>query len=322
MTTLKIPGTNIGWTDLAKLTIRLLVTTAIFIFILHSLDLAHVVQALRQSNINLLLLALLMQFGSTAISAYRWQLIMQNINFHRSFSFYWRSYFKAMFFNQGLPANIGGDVLRVIDLVDCGFKKLDSICGVSLDRIVGLMALMLLNLIFCAFAPNLLPAYLYYLLLFLMLGGLVCFFILFYIGRCAGLEAYPVPLVIKNLTKIFYLAFAQRQIYLLISSMLIPLLAILGFFMAGSALGLNYGLVIYLIIVPPAILLTAIPISLAGWGVREGGLITLFALVGADKSTVLAMSILYGIMLIIVSLPGLFVYLAGQQRLRTCGESC
>jgi hypothetical protein len=67
-------------------------------------------------------------------------------------------------------------------------------------------------------------------------------------------------------------------------------------------------------IVPPALVLTVIPISIAGWGVREGALVGLFSLIGADRTVVLMMSVMYGILLILVSLPGLVVFLRGRRR--------
>ena len=97
------------------------------------------------------------------------------------------------------------------------------------------------------------------------------------------------------------------------SSLLIPVLAMLGFFATGWALGLRYDLMIYFAIVPPALVLTVIPVSIAGWGVREGALIGLFSLIGANKTTVLMMSLLYGLTLIVVSLPGLVTFLKGRQ---------
>ena len=67
---------------------------------------------------------------------------------------------------------------------------------------------------------------------------------------------------------------------------------------------------------PPALVLTVIPISVAGWGVREGALVGLFSLIGADKAAVLMMSLLYGLTLIIVSMPGLVTYLKGRHYLK------
>jgi uncharacterized membrane protein YbhN (UPF0104 family) len=82
----------------------------------------------------------------------------------------------------------------------------------------------------------------------------------------------------------------------------------------GRALGLRYDLVTYLAIVPPALVLTVIPISIAGWGVREGVLVSLFSLIGADRTVVLMMSLIYGMLLILASLPGLVVFLKSRRQ--------
>ena len=93
--------------DAIKLLIRILVTLSIFVLILRSIDVQQVWAMLRQVKLDVLAVAILVQFASTTISAYRWQLIMHNLRFGQSFLFYWCSYFKAMFFNQGLPTSIG-----------------------------------------------------------------------------------------------------------------------------------------------------------------------------------------------------------------------
>jgi uncharacterized membrane protein YbhN (UPF0104 family) len=98
-------------------------------------------------------------------------------------------------------------------------------------------------------------------------------------------------------------------------SLLIHLLSLLCIYFIGQSVGLPFGVWTYMVIVPPVILLTLVPVSLAGWGVREGGMIGLFALIGADKTLVLSMSILYGVILIASSLPGLYAYLTGKHHL-------
>ena len=77
---------------------------------------------------------------------------------------------------------------------------------------------------------------------------------------------------------------------------------------------MTYGIVTYLVLVPPAILFTVIPVSVAGWGVREGALVALFSMIGADQAAVLAMSILYGFILILVSVPGFLFFLSDRHR--------
>ena len=306
---------SLSFANSFKLWFRILVTISIFVIILRSIDMDQVWKTLRQARMDLLLAALLMQFISTSLSAYRWQLIMHNLNFGQSLSFYWRSYFKASFFNQGLPTSIGGDALKVLDVAGQGFRKRDALFGIMLDRVTGLAALMWLNLAAYLINPNLLPSPIYHLTLLLVIGSLVGFAVVSYLKHLPWFEAYPQLRIVKTISERLHQAFLNNRIMLIGSSLLIPVLAMLSIFMTGSALGLRYNLVTYFIIVPPAILLTIIPVSLAGWGIREGTLVALFSLIGADKAIILAMSILYGLMQIIVSLPGFIIYLGGRKNL-------
>ena len=298
-----------------KFWFRILVTTSIFILIFRSIHINQLWVTLKQAGLGLLLAALLMQFGSTSVSAYRWQLIMHNLSFGQPLSFYWRSYFKASFFNQGLPTSIGGDALKVLDVAGQGFRKRDALYGIMLDRVTGLAALMWLNLAAYLINPNLLPSPIYHLTLLLVVGSLVGFMIASSLRHLPWLNAYSRLRIVITLSERLHQAFLNNRILLIGSSLLIPILAMLSIFMTGSALGLRYNLVTYFIIVPPAILLTIIPISMAGWGIREGTLVALFSLIGADKATILAMSILYGLMQIIVSLPGFIIYLSSRKHL-------
>jgi uncharacterized membrane protein YbhN (UPF0104 family) len=254
-----------------------------------------------------------MQFGSTAVSAYRWQLIMRNLGFGQTFLFYWDSYFKGMFFNQGLPTSIGGDAIRVLDVARRGFRKRDVLVGVAIDRLTGLGALLLLALIAHLVNPDLLPEKVYRPILWLLAAGLLGFASLSFLGRLSWLSRQPQLAVLKTVSDRLLQAVSLHRVLLLTSSLLVPLLAMLAFFAAGRALGLRYDLLTYFAIVPPALVLTVVPISIAGWGVREGVLVGLFSLIGADRTVVLMMSLVYGMLLILVSLPGLVVFLRGRR---------
>jgi hypothetical protein len=93
------------------------------------------------------------------------------------------------------------------------------------------------------------------------------------------------------------------------------MLAMTAFFILGRDMGLDYPLSVYLVLVPPVVLLIILPVSLAGWGIREGALVGFFLLIGADKARVVSFSLLYGVTALVASLPGLFVYLNQKHNL-------
>ena len=306
--------------NLIKFLLRVAATALILTLIMRSINTAQVWQVLKQTRLDYLAAALLLQFGSTAVSAYRWQLIMQNLHFGQNFAFYWRSYFKGMFFNQGLPTSIGGDAVRMLDIASLGFRKRDALYGVMVDRIIGLGALMSLTLLAYLLSPDLLPKQVHRPILLIISLGAVGFFGIFFIKYFTWLSRFPKLAIISTIAERLHQALSSQRVLLVVASLLIPIFALLGFFATGWALGLRYNLMTYFAIVPPALVLTVIPISVAGWGVREGALVGLFSLIGADKTAVLMMSLLYGLTLIIVSLPGLVTYLKGRHHLKASAE--
>lgn len=297
----------------AKIALRFLVSASILALILRTIDLGRAGRVLENASAGWLLVALLLQFGSTAVSVFRWQLVMRNLGFGQSPAFYWSSYFKAMFFNQGLPTSVGGDALRVLDVAARGFRRRDALAAVVIDRLIGLAALLLLAFAAHLVDPSLLPAPVYRSIVWMLAAALAGFVALAFAGRLHWLRHRPrLKLVVAVSNRLRQSLSAQRFL-LCAASLLVPLLAMLGFFAAGRALGLRYDLLTYFAIVPPALVLTVVPVSIAGWGVREGALVALFSLIGADKTAVLMMSLAYGMMLVVVSLPGLVVFLRGRR---------
>ena len=71
-----------------------------------------------------------------------------------------------------------------------------------------------------------------------------------------------------------------------------------------SGLDLPVGFVDCLVLVPSVMLLATVPISIAGSGVRERAMVTAFALVGASASGAVTVSILFGVTMIAIGLPG------------------
>ncbi len=302
---------------LMSVALRLAVTLLVFWLIFRSVDLRGVMQTMLGAKASLLLLALLFQLLSTLAASWRWMLVMQRLDFGQDFMFYLRSYFKGSFFNQGLPTSIGGDALRVLDVARTGHRKRDAFYGVAVDRGLGLGGLLVFNLIALQLNPELLPHPAFLAINGLVSLGVAGFVAVYLLHKLRFLERWPVTVV--------FIRISQRLAQVLRSipatalhlglSLFIHLLSLLCIYFIGSGVGLEFDLWTYMVIVPPVILLTIVPVSLAGWGVREGGMIGLFTLIGADKTLVLSMSILYGFALIITSLPGLVAYLTGRHHL-------
>jgi glycosyltransferase 2 family protein len=205
----------------------------------------------------------------------------------------------------------------VAEVKSQGGRLREAFYGVFIDRIVGLIGLLLITLIANMIDPSLLPTHIYYLVNGLILAAFAGFFVLLALHKLPLLERWSFTKLFFDLSQRFRLVYKtpKRISQQLGLSVLIHLLAMIAIFGIGHSVGINEPLVTYLVLIPPAILLTVLPLSFAGWGLREGALIFLFMSVGIDATLVLAMSILYGILLIFAALPGLVFYVRNKHKI-------
>ncbi|MCI5146764.1 MAG: UPF0104 family protein [Candidatus Electrothrix sp. AR3] len=261
--------------------------------------------------------ALLLQTVCNSVASFRWSLIMAQIKVKLPALFYLKSYFKGIFFNQGLPTSIGGDGIRILDCARSGGSTEQAFFGVFIDRIIGLTGLLLLNITALTLNHSLLPAQVHWPLLLILIVLALGLLLLFFLRQFSFFAAGKYLGFLGRLSEHYFQVYSSPASICtqLCLSMLVHLLSMGVFFLLGQAVGLGFSLQVYLVLVPPVILLTILPLSLAGWGIREGAMVGFFLLIGADKSLVLTLSVLYGLNMLVASLPGLFIYLTQKNKL-------
>ena len=161
-----------------------------FYFLFQYVDFKNLIEILAKSHGGTILIALLFQLGSTYVAAYRWRLIMQLLVFKEKVSYYVQSYFKAAFFNQVLPSSICGDAVRIIDLTPKGYDKKEAFYGIFVDRVVGLVGLLVLNLLATVIFFGTFDKEFSLLIILITLGGIIGFTILFHLEKIKFLANY------------------------------------------------------------------------------------------------------------------------------------
>jgi len=295
--------------------IKLLITIAIFYYLFQSVDFSVLLTLLIKSHGGWILVALIMQLTSTYLAAYRWFAISQILIFKEKLSFYVRSYFKGSFFNQVLPSSIGGDAVRILDLTNKGYDKKEAFYGVFVDRVVGLVGLLVLNLLASLIFFGTFERDFSLLIILITLSGILGFSTLFHLHRIKFLAKYKFLNLFVRLANRLNTLYASRLLLIkhISISVIVHFFSVLTMYGLSLSLGLDLEFQMLLIAVPPVFLLTIIPLSLAGWGIREGAMIGVFMLVGADQTKILAMSILYGLLLIVSALPGSYFWIKSKK---------
>jgi hypothetical protein len=296
---------------------KLLITIGLFWFLFSRVDFAVVSKYIQRADVPLLLMGLTLAVLSTVLASYRWGRITRILGLAAGWRFYLSSYFKGSFFNQALPGSIGGDAVRVIDLHESGKNWSESFYAVFIDRIAGLAGLLIINLLALAAMPNFLPRSFSAAIALICLSGLVFLVLIFVFKRIGFLRRIKVLSKLYELSSAFWSVYStKREALIQIGvSILVHLFSVLCIFALARAVRLDYEPWIYCLLMPPVFLMMIIPVSLAGWGVRESIMVTLFSLIGADKAAILAVAMLYGVTVIVASLPGAFVWLSEKRRL-------
>ena len=246
------------------------------------------------------------------VAVFRWYRIMISKGVHISVRRSARYFWLGFFFNQLLPSSIGGDAIRGYCLVRDGQSVGRATLSVLLDRILGMAGLVVLIALAIPCAMNLInnPEMQWGMmsaLLVIITGFIAILFIDIFTRRFSSWR------VMKGLTTLAsdtrQLLGSRQGLGLVLFSVLIHILSIVVVGMLSSALSIKVDWIALTIIVPITTLLTTIPLSIAGWGVREGVMVVGLGYVGIAPEEALALSILYGLLTLVVALPGALAWL-------------
>ena len=224
-----------------------------------------------------------------------------------------RSSYIGYFFSQTMISFVGGDMMRVLTTSDSGEKISQITKAVVIDRLAGFAGQILLIALTLPFLIPVLPTVELKTFLFLIiLGSFALVFIVFFLGKKRGIkDSKGIVGKLRNYSKriLDRLYTGQALLYIFGLSFLIALINCIAYFAIAKALNIQLTFLQLLILTPPALFLSMMPISISGWGIREGATVMMLAIVGISSSDALCISIIFGLSLLAISLPGGIIWL-------------
>lgn len=212
-------------------------------------------------------------------------------------------YFEAAFFNLFLPTLIGGDIVRGYTIYRITRGHDASIASILVDRLSGFAAMVAIALVALAAAYQrfqdpqvtgmiLVVAAAFLVAMTLLLNDRVKG-VATGILRVVGLARFQVK--IQGLVDAIhrYRRHHQALGQALLLSGLLQALIIITYYLIGTGLNLGVPLAYFFLFVPLITVLAMLPVSVAGLGVREGGVIYFFAKVGVTPAAALSMSLVW-----------------------------
>ena len=300
------------------LLLKIFISVSVFLLIAHNIDLSRTMQLLQGASLALLgvaFCALTVQ-ALLAVVRWRWILITQGCRFDyfRLVRFYWL----GLFFNQLLPSSVGGDAMRAYCLVRNGCSIGKASVVVLLDRAIGLVGLILLVLVCQPFSFEFLrDDPIRWGVLWVTLGGATAFGAVLVLDRltsCFRSSRILHGVVMFSRAARRALVPFSSGLLLLALSVAIHLISIFAVIIIALGMGIEPHWLAFFIVVPLTSLFMALPISIGGWGVREGVMVLGLGYAGIQPENALALSVLYGLLLLILTLPGALAWLVNEQR--------
>jgi len=252
------------------------------------------------------------------VSVWRWKIILDARDLQFSTTYLTKISIAAWFFNNLLPTSIGGDVVRVIYTIKDNKKAL-AFSAAFIDRMIGFIGLFLFALI----ASTLLlfqgrPTK------FLMINLIGLILLLIIVAIMFNDKTHRIFAKIYRQVKIFRLDEKIDRIYAavkeyrqekraLIESLLLSLLLqanlALAWYLIGLSVGIKISALYYFLYIPIIGLLTMIPITIGGLGIRENSFVSLFTQAGTTQVQATATSLLYLAINYLYALAGGIVFL-------------
>ncbi len=308
-----------------NLALRLGLSLALLWAVLRRADLHEILRAIASVDVRWLAAAFLLHLAGYLFSAWRWQGLLAARGRSHGIVRLSEAILVGTFFNFFLPTTIGGDLVRAAEEAELSKRSLaESLGVVTMDRLAGVVALLLLALAASAFGLESSSRDT------LFWGSLVLGVVaLGILGLLAGagllekiLPRVPHPLD-RPLSRISRLLAVFRSLLstpgvaarAVAISLVFHLNVILHYVFIARALGIGTPALQFFIIVPVVLFILQIPLSLNGIGYREGGFSLMLAGVGVGADRAVALAWLDLAMALTLGVLGGLVFLARGGRL-------
>ncbi len=311
------------------LTAKIVVSGGLLLWLFHNTDLGQLWAYVAKASPLWLAVALLLYLAQLLVSAWRWGLLLGVQRVHVAWRKLVDSYMVAYFFNNFLPSNIGGDVVRIRDTAGQAGSKTLATTVILFDRVIGVMALMLIAAVGAtsgatAGEPRLLPwtwiPPLHWVLWPTLVAGVTVFVVSVRRPGAVALALRPLrrihaEWVGERIERIVGALGRFRQnpatlVNCFLGAILVQGVLVLFYLAIVHSMGIDAPLWHLAVIVPLSFVVQMLPISVNGFGVREATFTVYFHQIGLPRESALVVSFMGAALMMLFSLSGAVAYLA------------
>jgi uncharacterized membrane protein YbhN (UPF0104 family) len=287
--------------------LKVAVALGLVIWIALKVDFTEGWAAVRTLSATTICVSVFLLLFQALLSAWRWCLLSEMIGQRLKISGAMKLFMQSLFYNQALPSPIPGDAARIFGALRYGLTIKEATLGVVMDRILtlfGLAVVALIGLIIMrAFYGHDFPIPYLTELTALGVAGTIASALVFSWRRHLFVRLLPEKLHALNEALGAFLAH-RRMLGIFLLTLVIHGLGVvsLEILVLGLGLPLDWGQAAAAF--PPVLLIAMVPISVGGWGLREGGMIISLAVFGIGTTDAATLSVVFGLLQLVVGLAG------------------
>lgn len=254
------------------------------------------------------------------LSAWRWRFTAGRLALFLPLKLAVREYYLALFLNQVLPGGVLGDISRAWRHARGIEQPGSAIRAVVIERASGQL-IVLLAAPACLLSLSIMPPLSPSPVMVIAVLALVVVATIALCLRSTIRQRWLRPWWADLRQGLLSPSALPTQ---LISSALVLLSCVVVFWAAARGIGEEAPLAVLAPLFPLVLLAMLIPLSFAGWGLREGAAGMLWALAGLDPAQGVAAAIAYGLTVLLGSLPGAWVLWSSEKTKRRSSprENC
>lgn len=300
-----------------QLCLKIVVSTLLLGWIFSRIDFQTVVSQIGTLNPLYLLAVFVLSLLGFLISTEKWRLLLASLEQRPSYWALLRLFWMGAFFNNFLPGRTGGDVIRAYGIAPATQNNTQAITSVIVDRGLNLIALVALAWVSLIATSHTLPEFPHTVLIAgssLVMAASTLGFV--YLRNAAPIQTtrfkwlQEAVMALQNIAKMSK-TFAKASLL----SLLYQSTVVLSNYGVAKSLGIDLNPSVFFFAIPVTALITLIPISLNGFGLREGAYALIFVPLGISSASAISISLVATGCMMAISLVGGLLYAFGSVRL-------
>lgn len=293
---------------------RLILGLGLFAWLALLVDWGQIAELLLEAEPWSLLGAFLLIVAMRLLSALKWRVLVHAKQLYAPYSFLLRVVFVSNFLGVFLPTGIGVDAVRMYSLSRVYKHAADSVSSVIVERLIGMTALLAVLIAGACLSigdplgrilvPNaLVPGGLLFFVLAVLLSPVGYRFTHWLTGLVVARYSFDFLMRVDAAVRT-YGQFPGAVMKSLALSAGVQVCRIMSVYLAVVSLGIGLSFVDAFILIPPAIFIGMLPVTVGGFGVREGAMVVLLGLAGIPATEAFAVALIIRVANLASDLPG------------------